>query len=151
MERVKAFLKSEQFRELFVYAVVGGLTTAVNYIVYFAVSRIFAALTGCALENAALLLGANIAAWIVSVAFAFWANKKHVFRSADWSKATLAKELPQFTAARLFSLVFDAGFVLLTVRLLGMNDLAAKLLSNVLVIVINYFLSKFWIFRKPKT
>lgn len=148
MEHVKSFLRSERFRELFVYLVVGALTTVVNYAVYFAVTRGVAAIAHVPPDGAALLLCANIASWICSVAFAFWANKKFVFRSADWSRLTLARELPSFLAARLFSLVFDAAFVELAVRVFGMNDLLAKLISNVLVIIINYFLSKFWIFRK---
>lgn len=148
MERIKGFLKGERFRELLTYLIAGVLTTLVNYLVYFLVTRGTALLMHTAPDGAGLLLAANIAAWICSVAFAFWSNKKYVFRSADWSRPTLKRELPGFLAARLFSLVFDAVFVELAVHAFGMNDLIAKLLSNILVIIINYFLSKFWIFRK---
>ena len=58
--------------------------------------------------------------------------------------------MPEFVTARLLSLGFDAAFVELAVHLAGMNDLLAKLIANVIVIILNYFASKFWIFRKRK-
>ena len=148
MERLRKFLLSERFRELFVYGVVGVLTTAINYGAYAGASRGLAALVGIAPDHAAMILIAKIIAWIVAVAFAFWANKVYVFHSLDWSRRTVLRELPGFLSARVLSLVFDAAFVELTVHLMGMNDLVATLISNIIVIVLNYFASKFWIFRK---
>ena len=148
MQQLRAFLRSERFREIFIYGVVGVLTTAINYVVYFGVSRGAAAVLGIAPDHAAMILAAKIIAWAAAVAFAFWANKVYVFRSADWSKSTLRRELPGFVSARVLSLVFDAAFVEFAVHLLGMNDLIATLISNIIVIVLNYFASKFWIFRK---
>ena len=148
MNRIKKLIKSEGFRELFVYGIVGVLTTVVNYVVYFAVTRLAALVAGVSPEHAALIAVGNVLSWIASVAFAFWANKKYVFRSADWGKATLKKEIPGFVAARVFSLVLDIIVVELMVHAMGISDLISKLVSNILVIIVNYFLSKFWIFRK---
>lgn len=149
MNRIKKLIKSEGFRELFVYGVVGVLTTVVNYAVYYGVTRLVALLAGIAPDHAALILVANILSWVASVAFAFWANKKYVFRSAGWDKATLKKEVPSFVLARLFSLGLDTAILELMVHA-GVHDLIAKLVANVVVIVANYFLSKFWIFSKKK-
>ena len=148
MQQLRALLRSDRFREIFVYGVIGGLTTAINYGVYAAGSRGLAAILGIAPDHAAMILVAKIIAWIASVAFAFWANKVYVFRSADWNGVTLRRELPGFVSARVLSLVFDAAFVEFAVQLLGMNDLIATLIANVIVIVLNYFASKFLIFRK---
>ena len=148
MKKLLAFVRGERFRELFVYGVVGVLTTAINYAAYAGGTRGIAALTGLAPDHAALILIVKIIAWCLSVAFAFWANKKYVFLSFDWSKATLRRELPGFVSARILSLVFDAAFVEITVHLLGMNDLVSTLIANVIVIILNYFASKFLIFRK---
>ena len=148
MQKLRSLLRSERFREIFVYGIVGVLTTVINYVVYFAVGRSLASLMGVAPSHAAIILIAKIVAWVAAVAFAFWANKVYVFRSAGWSKAILKRELPGFVSARVLSLVFDAAFVEFAVHLLGMNDLIATLLSNVIVVVLNYFASKFWIFRK---
>lgn len=147
MQRLNRFLKSPRFHELFVYGIVGVLTTAINYGVYAGGTRGMAALMNIAPDHGVLMLAVKIIAWCASVAFAFCANKKYVFFSPDWSGKTLRRELPSFVSARVLSLVFDAAFVELTVHLLGMNDLIATLIANVIVIILNYFASKFWIFR----
>ena len=148
MQKLRAFLRSDRFRDIFVYGVVGVLTTVINYAVYAGAGRGLAALLGIAPDHAAMILVAKIIAWVAAVAFAFWANKVFVFRSASWSRDTLRRELPGFVSARVLSLVFDAAFVEFAVHLLGMHDMVATLISNVIVVVLNYFASKFWIFRK---
>ena len=148
MNRLKEFLRSDRFRELFVYCVAGVLTTAINYGVYAGITQGWAAITGGAPDHPTLILVANIVAWVLSVAFAFWANKKYVFRSPLWTREVLRREVPGFVTARLLSLGFDVVFVEGCVLLLGMNHLIAKLLSNVIVVILNYFASKFWIFRR---
>ena len=150
MNALIRFIKSPRFRELFGYGVVGVLTTAINYAVYAGGTRGIAALLGIAPDHGVLILVVKIIAWCASVAFAFWANKKYVFHSADWSKITLRRELPEFVSARVLSLLFDAAFVEIAVHSFGMNDLVATLIANVIVIVLNYFASKFWIFRKKE-
>ena len=150
MKRLKEFLRGERFRELFIYGVVGVLTTAINYGVYIGLTQVWSALVGCAPDHPALILVANVAAWILSVAFAFWANKKYVFRSPDWTREVLRREVPGFVTARLLSLGFDVLFVEATV-LLGLDHRIAKLLSNVIVVILNYFASKFWIFRRKNS
>lgn len=151
MMKLKAFLRSERFRELFFYGVVGVITTGINWGVYVAVSRGASLLTGVPVENALLIAVATVIGWAASVAFAFWANKKYVFKSPCWDRETLRRELPEFVTARLLSLGFDAAFVELAVRFAGMDDRIAKLIANIIVILLNYFASKFWIFRKDKS
>ena len=148
LKSLRAILYRLRLRELIAYGIVGVLTTVVNYVMYAGVSRGAAALLGIAPDHAAMILAAKIVAWIAAVAFAFWANKKYVFMSADWSLSTLRHELPSFVSARILSLLFDVAFVELAVHLLGMNDLIATLISNVIVIVLNYLASKLCIFKK---
>lgn len=151
MKRILELIRSPRFRELFVYGVVGLMTTAINYAVYAGGTRGMAAILHIAPDHGVLMLAVKIVAWCASVAFAFCANKKYVFFSRDWSMQTLRHELPSFVSARVLSLVFDAAFVELTVHLMGMNDLVATLVANIIVIILNYFASKFWIFRKKNT
>ena len=148
MKQLRALLRSDRFREIFIYGIVGVLTTVINYAVYFGASRGVAVLLGIAPTHAMIILIAKIIAWVAAVAFAYWANKVYVFRSTDWSRGTLAREIPGFVSARVLSLVIDAAIVELAVYLFDMNDLIATLISNVVVVVLNYFASKFWIFRK---
>lgn len=139
MKKLTAFLRGEAFGELVRYGVIGVLTTLVNLFVYWLCMLPF----GNAPGNWAITF-AQVVAWAASVAFAFVANRRFVFRSQ--SGAVLG-ELASFTLARLLSLAFDIVFVLALVNLARMNDMTAKVISNVLVIVINYFVSKLWVFR----
>ncbi len=148
MQKIREFIKSERFRELFVYLVVGVLTTAVNYVVYFVVTRGWHLIAGTPVDHWLLISVATVLAWIVAVAFAFWANKKYVFKSADWSRDVLRRELIAFVTARLISLGIDLGIKQLTVQVFHMNDLIAMLIASVVVIVANYFASKLWIFKR---
>ena len=148
MKRIIDFIRSPRLRELFIYGVVGVLTTVINYAVYAGGTRGIGALLHIRPDHAMLILIMKIIAWAASVAFAFWANKKYVFLSADWSAAALKREVPGFISARVLSLAFDAAFVEIAVHAFGMNDLIATLIANVIVIVLNYFASKFLIFKK---
>jgi len=125
--------------EKIMYLFFGGLTTAVNYAVYFICTRLFAQPE----------LAANAVAWVVAVLFAFVTNRLWVFESKRKGGAVL-RELGAFAAARVLSLLLEMGILFLFVTVWGMWDLPVKLAANVLVVVLNYFASKWIIFRKKK-
>ena len=122
------------------YLFFGGLTTLVNYAVYFAANALIKG------ERAYLI--SNGIAWIAAVSFAFVTNKKYVFKSKTAGAAELLREAGSFAAARLASLAIDYGWMLAAVELLRMDDKIAKIFSNVFVVIINYFFSKLFIFNK---
>ena len=126
-----------RYRELIAYGFWGVMTTLVNYAVYFLCTRLL---------GAGLLTG-NILAWIVSVAFAFVVNKLLVFASRR--RDTVLRELWQFVSARLLSGVLETLLLTVFVRMLHYPDGPVKVVAGVLVILINYVLSKWIIFRKP--
>jgi putative flippase GtrA len=130
----------KKYREMELYIIFGALTTAVNYLFYY----IFAHPLGIS------VVWSNIAAWALSVLFAFVTNKLLVFGSASLRPAVVLGELAAFVACRLFSGALDTGIMVLFVDALGFNDLVIKLLSNVAVIIINYVFSKFFIFAGKK-
>jgi Predicted membrane protein len=123
--------------EMISYIVFGVLTTAVN-IVSFGLFR-----TVLRWE----LLTANTLAWILSVAFAFITNKLIVFKSKSFETGLFFRELITFVGARLLSLGVDTLGMLLLVNVLLWNDWIAKIIMNVIVIIINYVLSKRIIFK----
>ena len=120
------------------YLFFGGLTTAVNYIVYLPCYNL--------LELSASV--SNVIAWVVAVAFAFLTNKPFVFKSHDWSAKTVLPELTKFVGCRVGSGVLETAILFLTVDLLQWNGNWMKLLTSVLVVILNYFGSKFLVFRK---
>jgi putative flippase GtrA len=128
----------KKYREIFWYLVFGVLTTLVNIVSYY----IFA-------HPLSLGVGPSTAlAWVASVIFAFVTNKIIVFRAKGRGK--LLYELITFFASRLATFALDLGAMMLFVTVLGANDMLIKILSNIVVIILNFVLSKIIVFRRGK-
>lgn len=143
-----------KYKELLLYVIFGVLTTLVNFIAF----GIFTKILG---EDLYLLN--NAIAWVVGVIFAFVTNKLFVFESRSWSGRTAGKEFIEFVGARLFSFGVEEGGMWLFVDALSFGEksltlfgftitgqIIAKLALAVIVVILNYFFSKFIIFRKKK-
>lgn len=120
------------------YLFFGVLTTAVNYVVYLPCYNIWGL-------SSAL---SNVIAWAAAVAFAYLTNKPFVFKSHDWSMKTVLPELAKFVACRVGSGVLETGILLIFVDWLGFNGNVFKLVTSVLVVVLNYVGSKLLVFKK---
>ena len=141
-EKIKSLYKAH--REGILYLLFGGLTTLISILTFW----LFSLMLGDR-----LYLLSNLLSWIVAVIFAFVTNKLLVFESRSTDKGTLLRESFEFLGARLFSLGLEELGLWLSLDILGMGaipsgDLIAKVILQVIVIVINYFLSKFLIFKK---
>lgn len=119
------------------YLFFGGLTTVVNYIVYLPCYNLFA--LSAAVSNAI--------AWVVAVAFAYLTNKPFVFRSHDWSLKTVVPELTKFVTCRIGSGLLETAILFLCVDLLHWNGNVWKLVTSVLVVILNYAASKLLVFK----
>ena len=127
-----------RYWEVLSYLIFGVLTTAVNYLVYLPVYNLVG--LSAALSNAI--------AWVVAVAFAYLTNKPFVFKSHDWSAKTVIPELTKFVGCRVASGAAETLILLLTVDILHWNGNLWKLVTSVLVVVMNYIASKLVVFRK---
>ena len=132
---MKRILK--KYKELFLYGIFGVLTTLINIVIFYLLDKI----------------GINVyinntIAWIVSVLFAFITNKIFVFESKNMSLKIILKEGFSFFLARIFSYFVDMFMIFILFQVMGINKMIAKVISNVIVIIINYFLSKLIIFKK---
>ncbi len=134
-EKLKALY--EKHRATVIYLVFGVLTTAVNYAVYLPLYN-FSHLPASV---------CNGLAWVAAVAFAYVTNKLFVFESKSWGRGVLG-ELLRFVSSRVASGVIETVSLLLTVDILGWNGNVMKLILAVFVIVFNYALSKFFVFKK---
>ena len=128
----------EKYWDILTYLFFGVLTTAVNYLVYLPCYNLLGWSAGLS----------NILAWIVAVAFAFVTNKPFVFKSYDWSWNVVWPELTKFVGCRIGSGVLETGILLVCVDMLAWNGNVMKLITAVLVIVLNYIGSKFLVFKK---
>ena len=124
--------------DILAYLFFGVLTTAVNYLVYLPCYNLLH--WGAAV--------CNIIAWVAAVAFAYLTNKPFVFRSHDWSAKTVVPELTKFVGSRIFSGALETAFIFVTVDLLCWNGNVMKLITSVLVVILNYVASKLVVFRK---
>ena len=144
---IKAFLN----KETILYLVFGVLTTAVGFVTL----KLFDVVLG-----KELYLVSNSLSWILSVAFAYVTNKLFVFESKSWKRDVIKKEIPSFLSARIASYFIEQGglwlmmdvllfkdkvFDFIVIRLSGL--MTAKLVLAVLVVIINYVLSKVLIFK----
>ena len=136
MDKIRVLL--EKYWDILAYLFFGVLTTAVNYLVYLPCFNL--------LHMSASL--SNIIAWVVAVAFAYLTNKPWVFKSHDWSRQTVIPELTKFVGCRVGSGALETGIIFVTVDLLAFDGNVMKLVTSVLVVVLNYIGSKLLVFKK---
>lgn len=120
------------------YLFFGVCTTIVNYLIYIPCYNF--------LGMSATV--SNMIAWVIAVAFAYLTNKPFVFKSNDWSAKTVVPELTKFVGCRIGSGAAETLILLVTVDLLGWNGNIWKLVTQVMVVILNYIGSKLLVFRK---
>lgn len=129
-----------KYRNIISYLFFGGLTTLVNFLVYFPCYNWL---------NVSAAVS-NIAAWVVAVVFAYLTNKPFVFQSNDWSRETVIPEFLKFVGCRIGSGILETAVIWIAVDLMQWNGNLIKLIVSVLVVVLNYIGSKFLVFNKQK-
>lgn len=120
------------------YLFFGVCTTIVNYLIYIPCYNFWG-------MSATV---SNMIAWVVAVAFAYLTNKPFVFKSHDWSAKTVVPELTKFIGCRVGSGAAETLILFLAVDLLGWNGNIWKLLTQIMVVILNYIGSKLLVFRK---
>lgn len=136
IEKIRSLVKKHW--EIISYIFFGGLTTVVNWLVYFPLYNLLH------VDSAV----SNVIAWVVSVAFAFLTNKPFVFKSHDWSMKVTFPELGKFVSARVLSGLFETGCLFLFVTMLSWDGNIVKVVVSVAVVIINYVASKLVVFKK---
>ena len=127
-----------KYKGLILYGIFGVLTTIINIATYAVCYRVIG------IAN----VPSDIIAWVVGVAFAFITNKLYVFGSKSMDMKTLFPELAKFVAARLATGVLDVIIMYIGVDVMHGPDVILKVASNVIVIILNYVLSKLVVFKK---
>ena len=127
-----------KYYDILAYLFFGVLTTVVNYLIYLPCYNM--------LHLSASV--SNVIAWIFAVVFAYLTNKPFVFRSNDWSAKTVIPEFGKFVGGRVASGLMETAIIFLTVDLLHWDGNIMKLVTSVLVVILNYITSKFIAFRK---
>lgn len=135
MEKIQKLLI--KYKSFLLYVFFGGCTTLVNIIAYAICARAFHLGT----------VISNIVAWILAVTFAYVTNRSIVFESEAREKKAVIGELISFFSCRLLTGGLDLLMMYVFVDMVGVNDLIMKIISNIIVIILNYIASKLLIFR----
>ena len=161
IQKIKAYLETHQKQyELLRYLIAGGLTTLLSMLISYGVC--FVAADRAPLQGNVILWVidsinratpaqvslANTISWIISVLFAFWINRVMVFRVEGGEAKRIGRELVQFAGGRLLSFfLFEQGLMLL-LKAIGVSNFINRIVVLIFVMVFNYVISKFWIFKK---
>lgn len=150
IEKVKKLY--EKYKEIILYGIFGVITTVANFVVFLIATKLF---------GEELVLVNNALAWIAGVVVAFVTNKLFVFKSKSWIPKTAVKEFAEFVAARLVSFGFEEFGMWLCITVLHLSDkslslfafsvsgqIIVKFFLSIVVVILNYFFSKFFIFKK---
>ena len=150
MKKIKEIII--KYKEILLYLIFGVLTTIVSIFSFWLFSLFI---------PSKLYLITNVISWVLAVIFAFVTNKLFVFESKKWGKSQLSAEIPKFLGARVFSLIIEELGLILFIDLLKFSEirkivigfevtgeLIAKAIMAIIVILLNYFFSKFMIFKK---
>lgn len=128
------------------YLICGGLSTVVNIVSYaIAAYTIFYGIQ----EPSLRVTVSDSFAFVVALIFAYWVNKTIVFNSKCENFKALIKEITSFTVCRIFTQIISLGMMNLAV-IIHMNDVLMKVIANIVVIILNFILSKLVIFKKDK-
>ena len=136
---MKALIKKLYENDVVRYIFFGGCTTLVNLVSFFLFRKL-----GIPLNPA------NIASIILAILFAYVVNSKYVFQDKCENLKEHIRPFCKFISARLVSMVVEVGGVWLLVEILHMNEMMGKFLTQVIVLVMNYIFSKFFVFTTGK-
>ncbi len=142
-------------RETILYLVFGVLTTLVDAAVFWIMNHLVLSIDYYVLNHTI--------AFIAAVLFAYFTNKVFVFSSRDWSRKTLLRELITFFGGRIFSFLLSTLILIAAEKLFHANEYELRITESislngleitkytivtVLNIVLNYIISKLWVFKK---
>ena len=132
----------KKYEELINYLIIGILTTIESLATYYLLT-----LTILDANNKVYLQIANIISWLASVTFAYFTNRKYVFKVKNKSNI---KECLNFYISRISTLLIDMIIMYIFVSILKFDNKIVKLVAQVVIIILNYILSKFIVFKSSK-
>lgn len=135
---IKDIIKKLFTREIIMYLIFGVLTTLVNLITYFSLVNILNIE-----ENTS-----NIIAIIISILFAYFTNSYIVFKVKRNNIKEKVIEFFKFILGRVFTMVVEIVGFFIMFNLLNITDIISKPTITFVVIVLNYFISKYFAFKK---
>lgn len=146
---VKIFRPLEPFykknKEMLLYLFFGVLTTAVSFVTA-GIAKLLMESVGCGKDFVSV--ASTVFSWICAVTFAYITNRIWVFESYVENIKDLFREAVSFYGGRLFTLLVEAVMMWVGYSLMKMNFWVAKIIANIVVLILNYIISKLIVFKK---
>jgi putative flippase GtrA len=147
-----------KYQEIILYLFFGGLTTIVCWGTYSLFAILFKKydyeVDLIVVKMSLVVIVANALSWLFAFLFAFVTNKMWVFKSKSLSKDVLIPEFVKFFSSRFVTGFFEIIAVPLLVsmgvdqKIFNIDGMLAKIIVSVVVVVLNYVLSKLFVFKK---
>lgn len=132
-------------KEMLLYLFFGGLTTVLSFVTA-GISKVL--LESAGLGKDAVSTASTVIAWICAVTFAYVTNRVWVFESSAKGAKNIISEGASFYGGRLFTLVVETVMMWAGYSKLGFNYWAVKIIANIIVLILNYIISKLIVFKK---
>ena len=130
-----------KYKEIFDYLFFGGLVTIVNFISYYIPANIIG------VDK----IVSNLIAFIISVIFAYIVNKEYVFETKWEGIQNVFKEFSSFVISRIGTgLLCDILIFAFMINILNINDVISKIFTQILVVILNYIIGKWFVFKQNK-
>ena len=142
MKNVRQLLKT--YREPVLYLVFGVLTTVVSFL---SAGIAKGLMEGMGWSTHAVSTVSTVISWVCAVTFAYLTNRRWVFASAVGG-VDRWREAAAFYGGRVFTLLFETAFMWVGSSVLTCDYWWTKITANVVVLVLNYLISKLLVFRK---
>ena len=133
-------MKNVDIKEIIAYLIVGVCVTIISLGSYYLLTFLF-----FNPNDPIELQISNVLSWIFACTAAYFMNRIFVFKSKD---KNIMSELTRFIFSRITSLFMDMFCMWVIVSVFLLSDVIGKIVSQVVVTVANYFLSKFLVFKK---
>ena len=139
MDKIKELLKNkEKLKHYFLYLVFGVLATVVDFGTFYLLTKYLPSLD----ENIS-----NFIAILVAIIFAYFTNRNYVFKSTITNKVN---EFIKFFLSRMSSTLFNVVSFLLFTTFTKVNEFIIKVIISIIVVILNYIISKFYVFKEEK-
>ena len=136
-EFIKKVVEKLFNKETVTYIIFGVLTTIVSILVY-----------NACIDYGMSTAKSNTISTVIAVSFAFITNKIWVFESRDFGVKTIALEFLKFGAGRVVTFLIETGLLIFMVDMMMLNAKGCKYFTQVIIIVLNYVISKFAVFKR---
>lgn len=147
IDAILKLLHLTQYKEQIMYLFVGGATTVVDFVIFYILNLLIPDLSAIAFFVRFPNAIEYTAAWAGAVLFAFWASKYFVFETA---KKEGFSQFAKFVGSRVLTLLLSLVGDFILTGIFHMNELLAKVIISVAVVIINYITSKLLVFNKKE-